>query len=748
MFGKLAEQRLELLRGQRNPFPILGLALPILEAEERSAHVPNLNQPLVDVVRRGNILCVAEEDRGLLDPVLPRNCGAGRSPDCVWSEALVEIRRRRHIAPDLLDLPLPERRPRPGYEEIVPLCALRGGYEAMERFRAYTDNRSLSSRLLTLRTLLPDDPDARNLDHCGVEGNLGVVAVEGHVASVNCERFGDPQPARPQYVEEIHKVATRARAALALDRCGAERIQLLERREALALAAGRLRVPYAPNACAHWVLADRPLAQRPLERLPQDGSDCLDLTGRRRPEEVQDTLYADRINAADRIATEHARGAFERDHCSLARPTRALGDVCSGDLRIPVECLWRQDSGCPFTREPPGDEIRNCRGWGDGCRLGYDARVVLSDLGEKRALGERLGASVRFDEPSRVAIRRAVASLSAPTVASRPVVPVEEHATVLSRRSRGSWCHRSLSNGFPMHQTLPSGTDHDVPDGRGLRPGTSKPPPVGEETVTEPQALLYVDASILALPGMTDSWIERFNDLTDHVAENRYALEVTVLLPPRVSRTVRIRALAVRADTLGTSSATAHSRVAALTLDAGPRRPRHVAQVWWLTLDPGAQRPLLERAGSLPLRILPARDGIEPPLVEDVEEVLIGWQPPESVAVEPPVDAVYVREHALPADLREFISFSHEASLHGVVLIVQMPASDEARTVLRDAGIRMGFPLHPPSNIRRLVWISRVAGREVVQDERLAPFADEVIPVRPPRDVAGWSALLGRLTRA
>lgn len=273
-------------------------------------------------------------------------------------------------------------------------------------------------------------------------------------------------------------------------------------------------------------------------------------------------------------------------------------------------------------------------------------------------------------------------------------------------------------------------------------------PPVGEDNVTEPQALLYLDASILALPGMTESWIERLNDLTDHVASNRYALEVTVLIPPRVSRTVRIRALAVHADILGTSSATALSRVAALTLDAGPRRPRRVAQVWWLTLDPGAQRPLLERAGSLPLRILPGRDGIEPPLIEDVEEVLIGWQPPESVAVQPPVDAVYVREHALPADMREFISFSHEASLHGVVLIVQMPASDEARTVLRDAGIRMGFPLHPPRNIRRLMWVSRVAGREVAQDERLAPLADEVMPVRPPRDAAGWSRLLGRLTRA
>lgn len=266
--------------------------------------------------------------------------------------------------------------------------------------------------------------------------------------------------------------------------------------------------------------------------------------------------------------------------------------------------------------------------------------------------------------------------------------------------------------------------------------------------VTEPCALLYVDASIIALPGMTAQWIDDLNDLVDHVASNRYALEVTVLIPPRVSRTVRIRALAVHADILGTSSATAHSRVAALTLDAGPRRPRSVAQVWWLTLDPGVQRPLLERAGSLPLRILPGRDGIEPPLVEDVEEVLVGWHPPERVAVEPPVDAVYVREHALPADLRGFIAFSHEASLHGVVLIVQTPASDEVRTVLRDAGIRMGFPLHAPRNIRRLVWISRVAGREVAQDERLAPFADEVLPVRPPRDAAGWSALLGRLTRA
>ena len=266
--------------------------------------------------------------------------------------------------------------------------------------------------------------------------------------------------------------------------------------------------------------------------------------------------------------------------------------------------------------------------------------------------------------------------------------------------------------------------------------------------MTEPQALLYLDASILALPGMTDSWIERLNDLTDHVASNRYALDTTVLLPPRVSRTVRIRALAVHADALGTSSATALSRIAAITLDAGPRRPRRVAQVWWLTLDPGAQRPLLERAGSLPLRILPGRDGIEPPLVEDVEEVLIGWQPPESVAVEPPVDVVYVREHALPPDLREFVAFSHEASLHGVVLIVQAPASDEVRTVLRDAGVRMGFPLHAPRNIRRLMWVSRVAGREVVQDERLSPFADDVLPVRPPRDAAGWSALLGRLTRA
>lgn len=266
--------------------------------------------------------------------------------------------------------------------------------------------------------------------------------------------------------------------------------------------------------------------------------------------------------------------------------------------------------------------------------------------------------------------------------------------------------------------------------------------------MTELQALLYIDASILALPGMTAQWIDDLNDLVDHVAENRYALEATVLLPPRVSRTVRIRALAVHGDTLGTSSATAHSRVAALTLDAGPRRPRHVAQVWWLTTDPGPERPLLERAGSLPLRILPARDGIEPPLVEDVEEVLIGWQPPESVTVEPPVDVVYVREHALPADLREFISFSQEASLHGVVLIVQTPASEEVRAVLRDAGVRMGFPMHPLSNIRRLLWISRVAGREVAQDERLAPFADEVLPVRPPRDAAGWSALIRRVIRA
>ena len=274
------------------------------------------------------------------------------------------------------------------------------------------------------------------------------------------------------------------------------------------------------------------------------------------------------------------------------------------------------------------------------------------------------------------------------------------------------------------------------------------PPPVREETVTEPQALLYLDASILALPGMTDSWMERLNDLTDHVASNRYALDTTVLLPPRVSRTVRIRALAVHGDALGTSSATALSRVAAITLDAGPRRPRRVAQVWWLTTDPGPERPLLERAGSLPLRILPGRDGIEPPLVEDVEEVLVGWHPPERVAVEPPIDVVYVREHALPADPRGFIAFSHEASLHGVVLIVQTPASDEVRTVLRDAGIRMGFPLHAPRNIRRLMWVSRVAGREVVQDERLSPFADDVLPVRPPRDAAGWSALLGRLTRA
>ena len=274
------------------------------------------------------------------------------------------------------------------------------------------------------------------------------------------------------------------------------------------------------------------------------------------------------------------------------------------------------------------------------------------------------------------------------------------------------------------------------------------PPPVREDTVTEPQALLYLDASILALPGMTSEWVEQFNDLVDHVASNRYALETTVLLPPRVSRTVRVRALAVHGDALGTSSATALSRVAALTLDAGPRRPRRVAQVWWLTTDPGPERPLLERAGSLPLRILPGRDGIEPPLVEDVEEVLIGWQPPERVAVEPPVDAVYVREHALPADLHEFVAFSHDASLHGVVLIVQTPASDEVRTVLRDAGIRMGFPLHAPRNIRRLMWVSRVAGREVAQDERLVPFVDEVLPVRPPRDAAGWSALLGRLTRA
>lgn len=266
--------------------------------------------------------------------------------------------------------------------------------------------------------------------------------------------------------------------------------------------------------------------------------------------------------------------------------------------------------------------------------------------------------------------------------------------------------------------------------------------------MTEPTALLYIDASILALPGMSDTWIEEFNDLIDHVTSNRYPLEATVLLPPRVSRTVRVRALALNADALGTGSHTALSRVSALALDAGPRRPRPVAQVWWLTADPGHKRPLLERAGALPLRILPSRGEIDPPLVGDVEEVLVGWEPPVATAGDPPVDVVYVRVSALPADLREFVSFSHEAALHGVYLIVQVPESDEVRAALRDAGIRMGFPLHLPTNIRRLLWISRVAGREVAQDERLAPFADEVMPVRPPRDTAGWSRLLGRLTRA
>ncbi|GAA3020324.1 hypothetical protein GCM10010462_02920 [Microbacterium dextranolyticum] len=266
--------------------------------------------------------------------------------------------------------------------------------------------------------------------------------------------------------------------------------------------------------------------------------------------------------------------------------------------------------------------------------------------------------------------------------------------------------------------------------------------------MTEPCALLYVDASIIALPGVTAQWIDDLNDLVDHVAENRYALEVTALLPPRVSRTVRVRALALHADALGTGSATPHSRVSAIALDVHTRRPRRVVQAWWLTADPGPQRPLLERAGATPLRILNAQGEVDPPPVEDIEEVLIGWTPPVVVPEPETVDVIYVRESALPDDLTPVISLSHQAALHGIALFVDAPRGIATRNALRDAGISLGLSRNAPANIARLVWVSASATRESTQDRRLAPFADEVLPVRPPRDAAGWDALIARLVHA
>jgi hypothetical protein len=265
-------------------------------------------------------------------------------------------------------------------------------------------------------------------------------------------------------------------------------------------------------------------------------------------------------------------------------------------------------------------------------------------------------------------------------------------------------------------------------------------------------ALLYVDASVVTLPGAGDVWMSGLNDLIEHVNTNRYSVELVVVCQPVMSRDARARIARLRCDLATAPSPSAVAAGGAIALDANVRAKRlAVRQVWWLTLH----RPstAVERRLSAPswsTRILPADLRVHPPGVEDIEEVLLSWCPPAE-ADPTTVDRVVVTVDAI-GDVEELIAFSRHVALTGARVLVLAESRDDPLCVrLERAGIgvvRLGRrPEGAPytgARIGRLVWVSRTAQRDVEQDQHLVPYAREVVPVPPP-PAGAWMSILERI---
>ncbi|MBG9887333.1 hypothetical protein ABE10_12585 [Bacillus toyonensis] len=265
-------------------------------------------------------------------------------------------------------------------------------------------------------------------------------------------------------------------------------------------------------------------------------------------------------------------------------------------------------------------------------------------------------------------------------------------------------------------------------------------------------ALLYIDAAVVSLPGTSEAWIAGINDLVDHVTASRYPLETIVLTPPVLSRSTLGRIARLDADLVGTSTDSPMSRAGALARDAGVRQVRlGIAQVWWLALDPGSESRLRKRAGNLPLRILQAETRVYPPTVEDIEEVLLSWSPPEQrqppqAAAESSLPATIIVKLADVKDLEALLAFASELALYDARLVVLAARTHPWATRLELAGIEIqpavpvaGAPAQAARSTGTLVWVSRQAGKDSRLDRRWVPYAREVVTVgRTPVDLADW----------
>lgn len=135
-------------------------------------------------------------------------------------------------------------------------------------------------------------------------------------------------------------------------------------------------------------------------------------------------------------------------------------------------------------------------------------------------------------------------------------------------------------------------------------------------------AAFWLDARVLGMPSMTESWV---NELSDALSRVRciYPLDTVVILPPLLSPTVRRRVeLFSPDDIVGSTSASATAVSGAVVTDSRLRQTRGAAVGWFLSIDGHRDRL---RAASISIALMPCGLRVDPPPVDDVEAPLLEY---------------------------------------------------------------------------------------------------------------------------
>lgn len=135
-------------------------------------------------------------------------------------------------------------------------------------------------------------------------------------------------------------------------------------------------------------------------------------------------------------------------------------------------------------------------------------------------------------------------------------------------------------------------------------------------------AAFWLDARVLGMPSLTDSWVSELSAAMSRV-RYIYPLDTVVILPPLLSPTVRRRVeLFAPDDIVGSTSASAAAVSGVVVTDSRLRQTRGAQVGWFLTIDGHRDRL---RAASIPIALMPCGLRVDPPPVDDVEAPLLEY---------------------------------------------------------------------------------------------------------------------------